>query len=90
MFKIDMPFYDVEDRLGEITTPTQILVGRHDWVTPVSESEILQEGLPTSELVVFENAGHFPFIEENEAFVDAVRSFNQRHSIGDGVRDAVA
>jgi proline iminopeptidase len=89
MFKIDMPFYDVEDRLGEITAPTQILVGRHDWVTPVSESEIIHDRLPTSELVVFESAGHFPFIEENEAFVDAVRSFNQRHAVG-GVADAVA
>jgi proline iminopeptidase len=90
MFKIDMPNYDVEDQLGSITQPTLITVGRHDWVTPVSESEILDNGIPNSELVIFENAGHFPFIEENEAFVDAVRSFNQSHPVSGGVRDAVA
>lgn len=90
MFKIDMPNYDVEDQLGSITAPTLITVGRHDWVTPVSESEILHEGLPNSELVIFEDSGHFPMIEENQPFVDAVRSFNQSHPAGSEVGDAVA
>jgi proline iminopeptidase len=78
MFRIDMPFYDVEDRLGTIEAPTLIMVGRHDWVTPPGESQLLAERIPNSQLVIYEQSGHFPFIEERERFVEDVRAFSRR------------
>jgi proline iminopeptidase len=75
MFEHVIPKYDVRQRLGEITVPTLVISGRHDWVTPVSESEQIARGIPNSELVIFEESGHMPFIEEQAGFVEVVQRF---------------
>ncbi len=38
----------------------------------------MREGIPGSELVVFERSGHFPFVEEPVAFFGAVRDWLER------------
>jgi proline iminopeptidase len=63
---------------GEISTPTLILVGRDDFVCPPSQAKIMHEGIPNSELIVFEKSGHFTHVEEPEAFFDAVRGWLRR------------
>ena len=78
-FSTAVPAYDLRDRLGEIRVPTLIVVGRHDWITPVEASEELAAGIPGAELRVFEGSGHSPQIEENERFVEVVRDFLARH-----------
>ncbi len=75
MFRHEIPKYDVRPRLGEITAPTLVVAGRHDWVTPVGESELIANGISGSELIVFEESGHMPFIEEQDGFIDAVKRF---------------
>lgn len=75
MFREVIPSYDVRPRLGEITAPTLIVAGRHDWVTPVGESEIIAAGIPNNEFVIFEESGHLPFVEEQEKFLRVVRQF---------------
>jgi proline iminopeptidase len=65
-------------RLGEVSVPTLILAGRDDFICPPSQAKIMHEGIPHSELVVFERSGHFPYIEEPDAFFDAVRGWLQR------------
>jgi proline iminopeptidase len=75
MFRHEIPKYDVRPRLGEIRAPTFVVAGRHDWVTPVGESELIANGIPGSELIVFEESGHMPFIEEQDGFIDAVKRF---------------
>jgi pimeloyl-ACP methyl ester carboxylesterase len=45
-------------RLGEIKTPSQIIVGRHDPFVPVSNAEGLHKGLAKSKLDILE-CGHF-------------------------------
>jgi pimeloyl-ACP methyl ester carboxylesterase len=45
-------------RLGEVTVPCQITVGRHDPFVPVSNAEGLHRGLPKSKLDVLD-CGHF-------------------------------
>jgi proline iminopeptidase len=67
--------WDLTPRLGEISAPTLILVGEDDFVCPPSQAKILHEGIPNSELVVFEKSGHLPYIEEPETFFDAVRGW---------------
>jgi proline iminopeptidase len=74
-FGVNLPEYDVTEKLGEITCPTLITVGRHDWITPVEASEELADNIAGSQLVIFEKSGHSPQIEERDAWLSAVRSF---------------
>jgi len=70
--------YNVVPRLSEIHVPTLILAGEDDFICPPSKSRQLHEGIPSSELVIFENSGHMPYIEEPEAFFDTVRDWIRR------------
>ena len=70
--------WDLTPRLGEISAPTLILVGRDDFVCPPSQAKIMHEGIPNSELVIFGRSGHVPYVEEPEAFFDAVRGWLRR------------
>lgn len=33
----------------------------------------MRAALPQAELVIFEESGHYPFIEENQLFIETVR-----------------
>lgn len=71
-----LPEWDVEARLGEISVPTLVIAGDDDFVTPASPcSEKLAAGIPNATLEVIRDAGHFPFVEGQEQFLDAVRAF---------------
>jgi proline iminopeptidase len=75
MWRNVMPNYDIRARLNEITIPTLILVGKYDWVTPVSQSKLLANNIRSSELVIFRNSGHHPCIEEQRLFMKTVLDF---------------
>ncbi len=79
-FSQNIPSFNLTDRLHEIGAPTLVIVGRHDWITPLEASEEIAAGIPNAELVVFENSGHSPQQEEHERFVEVVREFLARHS----------
>ena len=66
---------DYKKRLGEIRVPTLVIVGRQDLQTPVGCSQELADGISGARLRVFERSGHFPFIEEREAFVRSLEGF---------------
>jgi proline iminopeptidase len=70
--------YNVTPRLGEIQIPTLVLVGREDFVCPPSQAHILCKGIPNSELVIFEDSGHLPYVEEPGLFFDTVRDWTTR------------
>ena len=74
----ELSAYNVVSRLGEIHRPTLILVGRDDFICPPSQAHILRNGITNSELVIFENSGHLPYVEEAEAFFDSVRDWIKR------------
>ncbi|MGN8646256.1 alpha/beta fold hydrolase [Gracilibacillus sp. HCP3S3_G5_1] len=74
-FNTNKPNYNIIEDLHNISVPTLVTVGRHDWITPVICSEIIAEQIPKSKLVIFENSGHSPQIEENEAYIALVRDF---------------
>ncbi len=69
--------WDVTPRLNRIVAPALILVGRHDQCTPVL-AELLKPGIPRSELAIFENSSHLPYIEEPERFHQVVTEFLER------------
>lgn len=63
------------DRLGEVGASTLILAGRHDPEAPLQCSEELLRGIPDAHLIVFEQSGHSPFIEETSQFAQTVDTF---------------
>ncbi len=63
------------DRLRAVQAPTLVLVGRHDPETPVPCSQELHEGIPNTKLVVFEQSGHSPFVEEAPLVADTIDPF---------------
>ena len=80
-FSRNQPEYDVVHQLSSIKCPTLVLVGRHDWITPVEAAEEIANGIPGAQLVVFEKSGHAPGVEEAARFQDAVRSFLADHDL---------
>ena len=54
--------------LSKIASPTLILVGAEDAITPVADSEKMQHAIAGSRLVVIENAGHVSNLERTEEF----------------------
>lgn len=76
--------YDLRGELGNIDVPALVLGGRHDFIMPPQHTAVpLAAGLPRSELVVFEDSGHFPFIEETDHFTEVVAGWLARLH-GDG------
>ena len=68
--------YRVDDgRLGGITAPALVTVGRHDLITPMAASERLAAAIPNAALAVFQDSGHLPFAEEPARFADVVGAF---------------
>lgn len=64
----NQPRFDVRQKLGDISTPTLIVVGRHDPIMPVQFSEEIHNLMQNSQLTVFENSGHSPPADEPAAF----------------------
>ena len=58
-----MRYGEAQTRYHEITTPTLLLWGREDTVTPLEYAERLAAQLPDAELKVYPRCGHFPMIE---------------------------
>ena len=66
---------DQTDLLPKISVPVLILVGAEDAITPVADSEKMQQAIAGSRLVVLENAGHVSNIERTEQFNQALLEF---------------
>jgi proline iminopeptidase len=56
------------DRLADIQVPTVILVGDDDFICSPVQALRIHLRIPGSKLVVIEQAGHFPWIEQPDAF----------------------
>ena len=70
------------DRLAELTAPTLLLAGRHDVFCPPFQAERIAKWAPAARLVVLEDSGHLPWVEEPDAFVAAVRAWLDTNDIG--------
>lgn len=59
---------DQTNCLTRISAKVLITIGRHDFICPLPLSERIHAGIPNSLLVIFEESGHFPWLEEPELF----------------------
>jgi len=71
------------DRLGKVSVPTLLVAGRHDAFTAWSQAERIAAKLPDGDVVVFEESGHFPWLEEPEKFFPAVTEWLTRTGLVD-------
>jgi pimeloyl-ACP methyl ester carboxylesterase len=71
----DQCVQDYREVLPQIDVPTLVCWGRYDALVPVSGATHLHESIPGSQLVIFEDSGHCPFIEESESFNRTVTQF---------------
>jgi proline-specific peptidase len=66
--------WDRTDRIGEISVPTLITVGRHDELTTAC-AEALRQGIPDSRMVIFEHSAHLAHLEEPDRYRQVVAAF---------------
>ncbi len=71
----EAPTFDLRPQLKNIKAATLVIVGRHDFITNVAMAEEMTAHIPNAQLEVFENSGHFAFIEEPEKFHDVIKKF---------------
>ena len=69
---------EVEDCLAEITQPVLVTTGRHDRTCTVEAAEAIADGISDAELVIFEKSGHMTFVEEQDRYLEVVRTFLDR------------
>jgi pimeloyl-ACP methyl ester carboxylesterase len=68
--------HDASEALAETDTPSLVVVGSEDHLTPPRFSEALARSLPQSRLVVMPGAGHQLMLERREELADLLRSFD--------------
>lgn len=68
---------DLRNGLHLIQTPTLILAGTADTMTPYKNSEYLHAHIANSELVLYPDVGHIPQAEDTKRFVKDVTLFLQ-------------
>jgi proline iminopeptidase len=71
----DQSSVDLATFLPGMQIPTFIVVGLEDFICPPSAAEYFHREIPNSKLLVIENAGHFPWLEQPNAFFEGLRTF---------------
>ncbi|MDO4732145.1 MAG: alpha/beta hydrolase [Bacillota bacterium] len=66
---------DLQPLLQEIKASTLLLWGEKDTATPLSDGKLMEKLIPDAGLVVFEGAGHYPFLEQPGRFYSVVDYF---------------
>jgi pimeloyl-ACP methyl ester carboxylesterase len=56
--------FDFTDRLGAIRTPTLVICGAEDKLTPLTYSETLSSAIPGAALQTVDGAGHMVMLEQ--------------------------
>jgi pimeloyl-ACP methyl ester carboxylesterase len=72
------PFmYDpkLSQRLHRIKAPTLVIKGQQDRIVSANYAADFSKLLPTGQLEILPDAGHFPHIEQPQAFADRIGSF---------------
>jgi pimeloyl-ACP methyl ester carboxylesterase len=67
--------FDVTERLGEIETPTLLIAGSADQLTPVKYAQYLAKNISGARLVKVKGAGHMVMLERPKEAAQAVEDF---------------
>jgi pimeloyl-ACP methyl ester carboxylesterase len=66
---------DLTPILSQIASPTLLVWGADDMETPLSSAQVMERLIPQVRLVVFQNAGHFSYLDQYGKFRLIVRQF---------------
>jgi proline iminopeptidase len=75
---------DILHRLSEVSCPTLLVAGQHDLSTPLEFYGDMARGIDNAQLTVIPRSRHFPFIDEPEIFIAAIRSFRKAYNLDAG------
>ena len=67
--------FDMTARLDEVVQPALVVAGSRDRMAPTAGAAALHEGLPRSELVLIEGAGHMLIFERTDEVMRAIQGF---------------
>ena len=68
--------FDLRARIGQLDVPALVVHGRQDPI-PLASSEAIADALGAS-VVVIDDCGHVPYVEQPQSLFDAVREFLTR------------
>ncbi len=71
---------DLRDCLPRIRVPTLLIWGGRDRDTPLADGRLMERLIPDAGLVVFEEAGHYSYVDAPGSFAKVVRYFVQTES----------
>jgi proline iminopeptidase len=63
------------DLLPGMELPALIIVGEDDFICSPPAAEVLHREIPNSKLLIIENAGHFPWMEQPKQFFSGISAF---------------
>jgi non-heme chloroperoxidase len=66
---------DMREMLKRIEIPTLVCYGRYDPFYPASLGDYIVSRIENSRLEIFEESGHYPFLEESEKFSSVLEEF---------------
>ncbi len=70
--------FDIRDRVSGIDTPTLIIAGSQDQMTPVKFTHYLAETIADADHTIVEGAGHMVMLEQPALVISAVVGFMAR------------
>jgi proline iminopeptidase len=68
--------YDIHDRIATLNVPTLLIHGEHDSL-PWEVSQKIHNYMRLSEFHLFEECGHFPYLEQPDEFINHIVSFKK-------------
>jgi len=71
----DLKSMELLRQLPAVLVPTLVIVSRNDILTPMMDQMAYADGIRSSSAIVFNDSGHFPFLEERELFINVAKEF---------------
>ncbi len=66
---------DLRPRLNEIKVPTLGIYGKRDVIVHPKQYQPLKAGVPHARIEIRDRSGHFPMLDEPEAYLEIIKSF---------------
>jgi pimeloyl-ACP methyl ester carboxylesterase len=66
--------------LRQLDRPALVVWGAHDRFLPVEQAELQKKSFPSAEVVIFEDSGHWPFLDDPGRAAEVIVPFIRRHA----------
>ncbi len=72
---------DMTPWMPKIQIPTLLVWGAKDTATPLSHAKVMEKSIPEAGLVVFEQAGHYSYLDNLSGFLAVMKHFLEREMV---------